>query len=130
EAAARRTAEQYAQVIEGQREQLRVTLFSIGDAVITTDAEGRVTLLSPVAETLTGWTNEDGRGQPLPSVLHIVNEETRQTVENPVAKVLTTGHIVGLANHTVLIAKDGTERPIDDSAAPIHDSRGRVVGVV
>src|SRR5262249_27310885 len=130
EEAARRVAEQYVQVIEGQREQLRVTLTSIGDAVITTDTGGRVTLLNPVDETLTGWTNEDAVGQPLRTVFHIVNERTRQTVENPVAKVLATGRIVGLANHTVLIAKDGTERGIDDSGAPIRDSKGNVAGVV
>jgi PAS domain S-box-containing protein len=130
EETARRTAEQFAQVIEGQREQLRVTLTSIGDAVITTDADGRVTLLNRVAETLTGWSNEDARSQPLQSVLHIVNELTRQPLENPVAKVITTGRIVGLANHTLLIDKDGTERPIDDSAAPIHDAEGRVLGTV
>src|SRR6516164_1142677 len=128
--AARRVAEQYVQVIEGQREQLRVTLTSIGDAVITTDAEGRVTLLNPVAETLTGWTNGDAVGQPLQTVFHILNEKTRQIVENPVAKVLATGGIVGMANHTVLIAKDGTERGIDDSGAPIRDSKGNVTGVV
>ena len=130
EEAARRAAEQYTQVIEGQREQLRVTLTSIGDAVITTDAEGRVTLLNPVARTLTGWTNEEAVGQPLRTVFHIVNEMTKQAVENPVAKVITTGRIVGLANHTVLIAKDGTERGIDDSGAPIRDSKGKVAGVV
>jgi PAS domain S-box-containing protein len=130
EEAARRAAEQYAQVVETQREQLRVTLTSIGDAVISTDAEGRVTLLNPVAETLTGWTNDDAVGQLLQSVLHIVNEVTRQTVENPVARVITTGRIVGLANHTVLIARDGTERPIDDSAAPIRNAQGEIAGVV
>ena len=130
EGAARRAAEQYAQVIEGQREQLRVTLTSIGDAVITTDAEGQVTLLNPVAEALTGWTNEEAAHQPLATVLHIVNETTRKIVENPVAKVLATGHVVGLANHTVLIAKDGTERAIDDSAAPIRDRKGNINGVV
>jgi len=107
-----------------------VTLTSIGDAVITTDAEGRVTLLNPAAETLTGWTNEDAVGQPLRTVFHILNEKTRQIVENPVAKVLATGGIVGMANHTVLIAKDGTERGIDDSGAPIRDSKGNVTGVV
>jgi PAS domain S-box-containing protein len=130
EEAARRAAEEYAQVIEGQREQLRVTLTSIGDAFITTDAEGRVTLLNPVAETLTGWANVDAVGQPLRTVFHIINERTRQTLENPVAKVLATGRIVGLANHTVLIARDGTERAIDDSGAPIRDSKGNVAGVV
>src|SRR5262249_7380539 len=123
EEGARRAAEESAQVIERQREQLRVTLTSIGDAVITTDAEGGVTLLNPIAEALTGWTNADATGQPLPAVFRIVNEKTKHTVENPVAKVLATGRIVGLANHTELIAKDGTERAIDDSGAPIRDSQ-------
>ncbi len=130
EEAARRAAEQYAQVIETQREQLRVTLTSIGDGVITTDAEGRVTLLNPVAESLMGWTTEQAAGLPLETVFSIINEDTRQPVENPVAKVIATGRIVGLANHTVLIARDGTERPIDDSAAPIRDRQGTVIGVV
>jgi PAS domain S-box-containing protein len=130
EEAARRVAEQYVQVIEGQREQLRVTLTSIGDAVITTDAEGRVTLLNPVAETLTGWMNEDAVGQPLRTVFPILHEQTRQPVENPVAKVLREGAVVGLGNHTVLLARDGTERPIDDSAAPIRGAGGETVGVV
>jgi PAS domain S-box-containing protein len=125
---------QYRQQIkrhaEQQRESLRVTLASIGDAVITTDAAGRVTYLNPVAESLTGWTNEEAAGQFLPRVFHIVNERTRKAVENPVEKVIATGYIVGLANHTVLIAKDGTERAIDDSAAPIRDSQEEVTGVV
>jgi PAS domain S-box-containing protein len=130
EAAARRAAEEYAHLIEAQREQLRVTLTSIGDGVITTDAEGRVTLLNPVAEALMGWTSQEAAGHRLETVFPIVNEVTRQPVENPVARVIGTGQIVGLANHTVLIARDGTERPIDDSAAPIRDRHGRVVGVV
>jgi PAS domain S-box-containing protein len=130
EEATRRAAEEHAQVIECQREQLRVTLTSIGDAVITTNAEGRVTLLNPIAEALTGWTNKDAAGQPLPAVFRIVNETTKQPVENPVAKVLATGRIVGLANHTELIAKDGTEWAIDDSGAPIRDGKGNVAGVV
>jgi PAS domain S-box-containing protein len=130
EEAARRAAEEYAHLIEAQREQLRVTLTSIGDGVITTDAGGRVTLLNPVAESLMGWTTEAAAGLPLETVFRIVSEVTRQPVENPVAGVIATGQIVGLANHTILIARDGTERPIDDSAAPIRDRHGRVVGVV
>jgi PAS domain S-box-containing protein len=130
ETAARRAAEDYAAVIWKAGERLRVTLQSIGDAVIATDAEGRVTLLNPVAEALTGWTSSEAAGQPLQNVFHIVNEETRQVVENPVAKVLKEGRIVGLANHTVLIARDGTERPIDDSAAPMRDKEESVTGVV
>src|SRR5581483_3651003 len=123
-------AEENAQVIERQREQLRVTLTSIGDGVVTTDAQGRVTFLNPVAEALTGWTSEDAAGQSLETIFPIINEKTRETVENPVAKVLATGHTVGLANHTVLVAKDRTERPIDDSAAPIRCSDGQITGVV
>jgi PAS domain S-box-containing protein len=130
EAAARRAAEEHSAAIWEERERLRVTLHSIGDGVIATDTEGRVTLLNPVAEALTGWGSEEATGQPLPKVFPIVNERTRQEAENPVAKVLREGTVVGLANHTVLIARDGRERPIDDSAAPIKDERGRVVGVV
>src|SRR5206468_10850823 len=103
------------------RERLRVTFVSIGDAVISTDANGRVTLLNPVAEQMTGWKNADAIGQPLKLVFQIINELSRKVVEDPVAKVFASGNIVGLANHTVLIAKDGRERPIDDSAAPIRD---------
>ncbi|MCC7420103.1 MAG: PAS domain S-box protein [Planctomycetaceae bacterium] len=110
--------------------RLQVTLASIGDAVICTDELGRVTFLNPVAETLTGWPQADAEGQPLPSVFHIVNESTRQPVDNPALRALQEGAIVGLANHTVLIARDGTERPIDDSAAPIRDTSGRVIGAV
>jgi PAS domain S-box-containing protein len=136
EEAARRAAEAGAEEARRaqheerrQREQLRVTLASIGDAVITTDGDGRVDFLNPVAEALTGWTAQEARGRPLPGVFHIVNETTRQPVENPALRALSEGVIVGLANHTVLIARDGTERPIDDSAAPIRDSAG-VVGAV
>ncbi|MDB5384559.1 MAG: luxQ 1, partial [Planctomycetaceae bacterium] len=130
EETARRVAEQYAQVIEEQRVQLRVTLTSIADGVITTDAEGRCTLLNPVAETLTGWTNADAAGKPLQTVFHILNETSRQIVENPVSRVLNTGCLVGLANHSVLVAKNGSERPIDESAAPIREERGELRGVV
>jgi PAS domain S-box-containing protein len=117
-------------VIEGQREQLRVTLTSIGDGVITTDTQGRVTLLNRVAEALTGWTNEEAAGQPLFNVFRIIDERTRQTAEDPVANVLVSGRINDLANQTVLIAKDGTERSIADSAAPIRNRMGRITGVV
>lgn len=130
EAAARRVAEEHARVIQEQQELLRVTLASIGDAVITTDMQSRVTFLNGVAEELTGWSAQDAAGQPLETVFEILNEQSRQGVENPVAKVLRDGVIVGLANHTVLIARDGTERPIDDSAAPIRDATGKVIGVV
>jgi PAS domain S-box-containing protein len=112
------------------RERLRVTLASIGDAVISTDAQGRVDFLNPVAEELVGWKSEEAAGQALEDVFRIVNEATRQPVENPALRALRDGKIVGLANHTLLISKDGTERPIDDSAAPIRDAEGRLVGSV
>ncbi|MHB0960061.1 MAG: PAS domain-containing hybrid sensor histidine kinase/response regulator [Pirellulaceae bacterium] len=106
---------------EGQEAMLRIILSSIGDAVIATDKEGRVVFMNPVAEKLTGWKLGEAQGQPLEGIFHIVNEETRQPVANPVQKVLAEGTISGLATHTVLIARDSTERPIDDSASPIHD---------
>jgi PAS domain S-box-containing protein len=131
EATARRVAEENARLIQEQREWLHTTLASIGDGVITTDTEGRVTFLNPVAETLTGWSQEEGvSGKPLTTVFNIINEESRQPVENPVFKALREGQIVGLANHTVLIARDSTERPIADSAAPIRHRNGKVAGVV
>lgn len=116
--------------LRAQREWLHVTLNSIGDAVIATDAEGAVTLMNPVAELLTGWKKVEAKGRPLTELFNIVNERTRQEAENPVEKVLKEGYVVGLANHTVLIARDGTERPIDDSAAPIRDSDQNLLGVV
>ncbi|MBN9122644.1 MAG: PAS domain S-box protein [Planctomycetes bacterium] len=113
-----------------KREKLRVTLESIGDAVIATDAEGRVTLLNRVAEALTGWSAADAIGAPLADVFRIVDQHTRREVENPVRRVIREGRTVGLANHTLLIARDGTERPVDDSAAPIRDETGGLLGVV
>ncbi len=112
------------------RDLLHTTLTSIGDAVIATDEAGRVTFMNGVAENLTGWSQAQADGQPLRNVLAIVNEETRQAVESPVDKALREGVIVGLANHTVLISRDGMERPIDDSAAPIRSPEGKIVGVV
>ena len=110
-----------------QREWLRVTLASIGDAVIATDTEGRITFLNGVAEALTGWPQHDAAGRDLAEVFHIVNESSRQEVESPAMRALREGQIVGLANHTVLIARDGSERAIDDSAAPIRDESGTVM---
>lgn len=110
--------------------QQKVTLRSIGDAVITTDADGKITLLNEEAEKLTGWTNADATGQPLPTVFRIYNEQTGEAVENPVEKVFRTGGVVGLANHTVLIARDGREIIIDDSGAPIRNPSGNIIGVV
>ncbi|HKX04672.1 MAG TPA: CHASE3 domain-containing protein, partial [Methylomirabilota bacterium] len=118
-----------SEVLHAERERFRTTLTSIGDAVMVADAQGRVTLLNPVAEALTGW-EADALGQPVEAVFRILNEATREPVENPVGKVLREGAVVGLGNHTVLIGRDGRERPIDDSGAPIRDGRGRVVGVV
>ena len=112
------------------REVFRVTLRSIGDAVITTDIEGCITYINGVAESLTGWSHAEALGQPLENVFRIVNEVTRQTVENPAMRSLRDGIVVGLANHTVLIKKDGKECPIDDSAAPIRDELGYVSGCV
>ncbi len=111
-------------------ETLRVTLHSIGDAVITTDTRGHVTSLNAVAESLTGWTYTEAAGQPLDAVFRIVNEDTRGPVENPATRALREGTVVGLANHTVLIRRDGVEHPIDDSAAPIRDADGVVTGCV
>ncbi len=114
-----------------ERENLfRTTLYSIGDAVITTDQHSIIRQMNPVAEILTGWTEAEASGRPLPEVFKIINEITRQPVENPAEKVLREGVIVGLANHTALIAKDGSETPIADSGAPIITEKGDIVGVV
>jgi PAS domain S-box-containing protein len=113
-----------------RRELFRVTLRSIGDAVITTDTRGCITDLNEVAESLTGWSHNDAIGQSLDRVFNIVNEVTRKPVENPALRALREGIVVGLANHTLLIKKDGTECPIDDSAAPIRNEFGFVSGCV
>jgi PAS domain S-box-containing protein len=112
------------------RDLLQITLSSIGDAVMTTDEQGKVTFINPVAQALTQYTQEQAAGKPVTEIFRIVNETTRNTVESPVTKVLREGTIVGLANHTVLLAKDGKEIPIDDSGAPIRDQQGAVIGVV
>jgi len=106
------------------------TLTSIGDGVIATDQSGRVTFLNTVAEALTGWSAAEAEGKPLIEVFRIVNEETRAIVENPVERVLREGIVVGLANHTILISRNGSEAPIGDCAAPIQDDRGVSVGAV
>jgi PAS domain S-box-containing protein len=113
-----------------QREFFRVTLASIGDAVITTDTEARITFLNPVAEAMTGWRSEEAIGQPLENVFHIIDEQSRQPAPNPVLKVLREGAAGGLANHTALISRDGKETAIDDSAALIRDATGKIAGVV
>jgi PAS domain S-box-containing protein len=111
-------------------ENLRITLNSIGDAVIATDTSGKVTEMNPSAENLTGWIQAEAMGKPLSEVFHIINAQTRLPVENPAEKVLKVGKIVGLANHTVLISKGGTEYQIADSGAPIQDETGKITGVV
>jgi PAS domain S-box-containing protein len=111
-------------------QQLRTTLDSIGDGVITCNANGRVQMMNPVARELTGWSQAEARGEPLEKVFNIINENTRQPVETPVVRVNRLNRIVGMANHTVLIRKDGTELKIADSGAPIRDKRGETTGIV
>jgi PAS domain S-box-containing protein len=118
------------QVRRESEQRWAVVLASVGDAVIATDVTGKITFINPVAETLTGWTRRDASMKPVTEIFNIINEQTRQHVENPVTKVLREGMIVGLANHTVLVKKDGTEVPIDDSGAPIRDKDGNIIGVV
>lgn len=113
-----------------EKELAQVTLHSIGDAVITTDREGRINYLNPVAESLTGWSEAEARGLLMPEVFRIINEQTREPVENPVVRVLANGQTVGLASQTVLLHRDGTEFAIEDSAAPIRDREGRLIGTV
>ena len=122
----RRAAEQ----LSAEKERLAVTLRSIGDAVITTDSDGRIVLMNPIAEVLTGWSETDAVGRPLMEVFQIVDERTRQSCANPVDKVISAGQTVALANHTLLLAKDGREFLIADSGAPILDVQGDIIGVV
>ncbi len=119
-----------ATLAERLRASLSTTLRSIGDAVIATDGDGRITLMNGVAESLTGWREPEACGKVLSDVFRIVNEQTREVVPSPVARVLETGGIVGLANHTILLARDGREIPIDDSGAPIRAAGSGVEGVV
>jgi PAS domain S-box-containing protein len=125
-AARQRTDEE----LRKQSEWLRITLASIGDAVISTDATGRVTFMNTVAEALTGWPQADALGRPLPEVFRIVHDETRTPVENPAIRVLEPGAVVDLANRTLLISQTGAEHRIEDSAAPIRDETGSAVGAV
>jgi len=113
-----------------RQEMLRVTLASIGDAVLTTDDHGHITSLNPVAAELSAWTEGDAFGRAFQDVLILIDEDTRKPVPNPAGRVLAEGTIVGLKNHTILIAKDGSERPIEHSAAPIRDDAGKLIGVV
>ncbi len=130
EEAARKAAEEAAREIERQREQLHVTLSSIGDAVIVTDEKGNVTFLNPVARELTGWNLDEATGRPLEEVFPIINEQTRQPLENPVRQAMRDGKVVQLANHTTLVCRTSREVPIEDSAAPIRERDGSIGGSV
>jgi PAS domain S-box-containing protein len=116
--------------LQQSEESLRATLYSIGDAVLAADEQAKITRINPVAELLTGWSEREAIGRPIDEVLNIVNEDTRKAAPNPVHRVLAEGIVVGLANHTALIARDGTERPIADSGAPILDRLGKPRGAV
>jgi len=113
-----------------ERELLKATLLSMGDGVISTDKDGKVKIVNAVAEELTGWTHEDAYGKPFEEVFNIVNEDTREKCGNPIGKVHETGETIKICNHTILISKDGVERPIEDNAAPIKDENGDTSGVV
>lgn len=131
-----RKAEMYHTLFDNEQarrlfnEQFRAILYSIGDAVITTDSQGHVNQMNLVAEKLTGWTEKEAAGMLLDEVFRIVNESTKEPVGNPAHRVLREGQIVGLANHTLLISRNGEEHPIADSGAPIHDEKGDITGVV
>jgi len=116
--------------LKENRNWLAATLKSIGEGVIATDPQGDITFMNPIAESLTGWPQAEALGRDIATVFNVVNEETHRRVENPVTKALREGEIVELANHMLLIARDGSEIPIDDSAAPIQDDQGQVTGVV
>ena len=113
-----------------ERERAQVTLHSIGEAVISTDAEGYVEYLNPVAEMMTGYTVDEAKGKPLEHVFCIINEETREPVDDPATRCLQEGKVTGLANHTVLVSESGIEYAIQDSAAPIQGLDGEILGVV
>jgi PAS domain S-box-containing protein len=121
---------EYEKSLFAEKERLRVTLQSIGDGVITTDMNGNVTLMNKVAEELTGWVLSEAINQPLVKVFNIINQQTRLKCENPAEKVLQTGEIIGLANHTAVISKHGIEKIIADSGAPIRNNEGKIFGVV
>jgi len=118
------------EALQESEERLRVTLTSIGDAVISTDTHGAITFLNLAADTLTGWSNAEAAGQPISQVFRIINDQTRQAAEDIVGRVLREGHIIELANHSALIRRDGREIAIEDSAAPIKDIGGNIIGVV
>ena len=119
-----------AEEIYQSEQQLRTTLASIGDGVISCDADGRVQMMNPMAREMTGWSHADARGKPLHEVFRIVNETTREPAEDPVAQVKRLNRVADLANHAILIRKDGTEIHISDSGAPIRDQHGEIIGIV
>lgn len=121
---------QMQDILFDEKERAEVTLHSIGDAVITTDIHAQVEYLNPVAENLTGWNIKDAFGQPLERVFKVINEESRKPVLDPVARCLQEGRVIELANHSILIRRDGQEFSIDDSAAPIRNRKGEVIGAV
>ncbi len=116
--------------LQTEKERLNVTLQSIGDGVITTDVKGKILFLNKMAENLCGWTNEEAQGKPSSIVFNIINEKTGLKCASPIQRVMHLGRIIGLANHTALIAKDGTIRSIADSGAPIRDKESNIIGVV
>ncbi|MHA1342804.1 MAG: PAS domain S-box protein, partial [Promethearchaeota archaeon] len=124
------TIREFAMKIKESEKWFSTTLNSIGDAVIATDKLGNIRFMNPIAEILTGWMQNESIGKPLEEIFKIINEDTRSSVENPVSRVIREGIVVGLANHTVLIAKDGKEIPIADSGAPIKDDSGNIIGIV
>jgi PAS domain S-box-containing protein len=128
--AAKEALERKSEELAVQREFFQVILSSIGEAVIATDTEGRITFLNPVAEAMTGWKLDEAAGQPLENVFKIINEQTRKPAPNPVTTVLREGVVVGLAIHTTLIARDGREIAIADSGAPVRNASGELSGVV
>jgi len=122
--------EHFVGALRENQEELRTTLYSIGDGIITTDKDGHVRQMNPAAEKLTGWSEQEARGKPCEEVFRVIREESRDVAENPVQWVLREKKIIGLANHTLLVARDGSERPIADNGAPIRDQEGEIIGVV
>ena len=120
----------HAEALLLQRERAQVTLDSIGDAVISIDVTGNITYLNPVAESTTGWSRSEAYGRPLPEVMRLIDGDTREPAVNPLAMAILHNKTVGLSQHCVLIRRDGHESAIEDTAAPIHDRRGRVTGAV
>ena len=122
--------ERAQEALKASEQRWSTTLASIGDAVIATDTKGKVLFMNAIAEEKTGSALADAFGKPITEVFNVINEQTRQTIEDPVAKVLKTGLIEGLTDHTILVRKNGDEIPIDDSGAPIKTAEGKTLGVV